>query len=673
MRVLVDFFSTCRVFLDSYRSLFILLCLSFSSIGVVSFFYFGNLSAGISCIIASVTLILFARTWERRLLGAIVVVVFSFYSYSQFSYSDKHYSSVIKHYSESAVIQAKVVDFHCISEGNSYLGEKKRVLLEVQKLRFFEKQKWIDVEGKILAISSNSLRVQYGDIVELTGNFSRVNNSPTSSFDYSLFLLQNNIHSLYFIKNFVKISTGKGIVSTLLSIRDSYLGHITKGFEKTYYKQFMASVLFAFKQTLEPSIKESFLYSGMLHILAISGLHISLIAVFFFFLLRLCRVSYRWGFLALFLILFGYLFLLGFPISATRAFIMISLWCFGNFLFKNTNNINTLFVAGILIVIWQPLSLFSLGFQFSFLLVLMIMLFFKKFSNLPEIIFFRSFVLSARKSYYLRFFLRKIVFFLLISFVCFFVSIPLVIYYNQFFNPLSLFVNLFSSFLLWVLLLFSMINIFSFKFVIDIQEWAIDCLLSLSDFSHPTVMVLSKPPLLSIIIVYLSLLLLLCLRRSSRILFLFFLISFSTLFISRDTSNISIYAIKDSKVKFVLNKFPANLYIVSHVIGDKKYLWKYLQSQGITAVVVLDDVIAPNYIKVYKGSILSNFVLKEKENKKTFSFNYLGGYFSQQVNANKHRSYIKSSYDKEGLKFIQRNYSLYKNEIINLPLYYIPK
>ncbi len=121
---------------------------------------------------------------------------------------------------------------------------------------------------------------------------------------------------------------------------------------------------------LTNEVSEPFQRTGTLHIFAISGLHIVMIAAILVKSLRLLRVSRNWaGGIAIPIIWF-YTAATGWQASAIRSTIMSSVIIVGWMLKRPNNLLNSLAVSAVLIFLWQAEQLFQTGFQLSFILLL---------------------------------------------------------------------------------------------------------------------------------------------------------------------------------------------------------------------------------------------------------------------------------------------------------------
>ena len=127
---------------------------------------------------------------------------------------------------------------------------------------------------------------------------------------------------------------------------------------------------------IPPDVRQAFTRTGTSHILAISGLHISLVATAAFAIFRwgLCRVPWllrrawtRKGAALLTLVpVAGYALVAGFSPSTQRALIMVAVFLTAFLVERETDLKNSLALAALAILVVHPPSLFSVSFQLSF-------------------------------------------------------------------------------------------------------------------------------------------------------------------------------------------------------------------------------------------------------------------------------------------------------------------
>ncbi|MEH0019969.1 MAG: DNA internalization-related competence protein ComEC/Rec2 [Desulfobacter sp.] len=141
------------------------------------------------------------------------------------------------------------------------------------------------------------------------------------------------------------------------------------------------------KELISPELRDLFARAGASHILAISGLHLSIVAfgafrIFYFLAGRSQRLSTTGAARKLAGILtlgplFVYALFAGFSPSTQRAFIMTAVFMAAILAERENDGFNTLSIAGILILVVNAAALFSISFQLSFSALIFILLGFR--------------------------------------------------------------------------------------------------------------------------------------------------------------------------------------------------------------------------------------------------------------------------------------------------------
>ena len=137
------------------------------------------------------------------------------------------------------------------------------------------------------------------------------------------------------------------------------------------------AISFGYVREMDKDTRQIFSAAGCVHILAISGLHFAFIYSAFNALFsfmgnkRRGRITKQ---LIILPILWAFAFFTGMHPSVIRAVITITIWGIGNAFFFRTLTMNTLGFSAFLILLYNPLNLFDIGFQLSFSAVLAILL-----------------------------------------------------------------------------------------------------------------------------------------------------------------------------------------------------------------------------------------------------------------------------------------------------------
>ncbi len=128
---------------------------------------------------------------------------------------------------------------------------------------------------------------------------------------------------------------------------------------------FLQTIFLGDKSDLLSDVKDSFQSSGMLHILAISGFHITTLAFLILFILNLLLPQSKALILTI-LLLTGYMLLLNFSVSSVRAYMMFVLSSGYNLTGRKSSGLYSLCVVGSLMLWQNPYYVFDYGFIFSF-------------------------------------------------------------------------------------------------------------------------------------------------------------------------------------------------------------------------------------------------------------------------------------------------------------------
>jgi len=223
-----------------------------------------------------------------------------------------------------------------------------------------------------------------GDRIALFCKIREIKNLKNpASFDYSSYMAQMGIFYKAYISGPRNVHyLGKGTIPFPYCVEERVKGPIREFFKKNLNKtdfSLYSALILGEKRGLDPEIKEMINSAGLGHILAVSGLHVGLVAWSFFVFIRwLILRSYRLALmfdsrkLAAALTIapvLGYCLISGLRIPTQRAMIMVLVFLFSILLDKQEDVISSLCLAGILILLINPASMLSASFQLSFISV----------------------------------------------------------------------------------------------------------------------------------------------------------------------------------------------------------------------------------------------------------------------------------------------------------------
>jgi competence protein ComEC len=198
-------------------------------------------------------------------------------------------------------------------------------------------------------------------------------------------------------------------------------------------------------QTAE-DIEQPFQQTGTLHLFAVAGLHVGIVARLLWILATMARLPRKWATLLIIPALFFYAAITGLHTSSVRAAVMSAVLLGGFIAERRTFAINGLAAAATLILCWDTQELFAVGFQLSFSVVAAILVLHEPtFQFLQRRLSFDPFLprslLSPRRRTLNRFFawLARAA---AVSFAAWVGSLPLMLWYYHLVTLVSLVANL---------------------------------------------------------------------------------------------------------------------------------------------------------------------------------------------------------------------------------------
>ncbi|HBZ19562.1 MAG TPA: hypothetical protein DEO60_00395 [Bacteroidales bacterium] len=142
----------------------------------------------------------------------------------------------------------------------------------------------------------------------------------------------------------------------------------------------VAAITLGQKNMLDPEQKQVFIKAGVMHIMAVSGLHAVILSLFIFNLLFFLKG--RFNILRIIItvaLLWAFAFVTGLTPSVLRATIMFSFLQAGMLMKRNVNSINSVLASAVILMIIRPSVLFDAGFLLSYSAVIFIICFYRDF------------------------------------------------------------------------------------------------------------------------------------------------------------------------------------------------------------------------------------------------------------------------------------------------------
>jgi len=317
--------------------------------------------------------------------------------------------------------------------------------------------------------------LKYGQIIktvaELRVPFGAEN---PNSFDYEQFLRLQDVYATGVNKMGIVVLGQKAnpLMSLVISAR-GFLSNRIKA--RTGDKSdFLRTILLGEKLEIE-KLRQNFTKAGVSHILAISGLHVGMLAFVILMIFGLFLPSFV-SHLVVIIFLIFYVAICDFVPSVSRAALMISLVLICQDLQRKVPLNNIIALSALILLLINPLKLFTISFQLSFLAVIVLA------NIVPRLSLFGFF---EQKGFLKRILIGTLIFIsgsMICSFVLNLILSPITLFYFNQINFNSVFSNIFCIPLVGLIVPLSLVVIFS-PIPITIYESSLNFLIDLLNFS----------------------------------------------------------------------------------------------------------------------------------------------------------------------------------------------
>ena len=305
--------------------------------------------------------------------------------------TDGHHITHYLNTHDSLYVRCKVIDQPRLSNG--------KTTLQVSMVSLSNETDSVPVDGKaIVSIYPNKRTkeipapILYGSMIA----FKSVLQSPgdernPGEFSYKQYLALNNIYATLSVFGYSNVAISETrepnwFFEYIIFPSKDFIVRTIQTAMKGDDAYFLIGLLIGDRTDLSDDIKNAFMNTGTIHVLAVSGSHVVLVAEIIFVVLGLLRFSRRPKILIAIAALIYYMYLTGATPSVVRATIMIIVVYVGKFFEERTDIYNVLGVSAVFILLIEPKQLFDVGFQLSFSAVFSIVYFYPKLNVLiPKI------------------------------------------------------------------------------------------------------------------------------------------------------------------------------------------------------------------------------------------------------------------------------------------------
>lgn len=237
-----------------------------------------------------------------------------------------------------------------------------------------------DADGQIVLVRCKASSVRPGDIVVLPPRFRRVGDLPNMYMEeYTERMRAQGIEYEETVSGDELVVAGRSPALNYKAreIRDALALRIESLPLRKATCDFLITLFLGEKNVIDSNVRKKFSDAGISHLLALSGMHVSIVVGIILWLLFPINFAglWRWRYLFAAILLWVYTWITGMAPSTVRASLMATFFFAAIIMQRRGNALNTLAAAAFVILIFSPESIRDIGAQLSFLSVASLIIF----------------------------------------------------------------------------------------------------------------------------------------------------------------------------------------------------------------------------------------------------------------------------------------------------------
>lgn len=248
----------------------------------------------------------------------------------------------------------------------------------------------------LVSVNNPDTNLTIGNTCKIKGKLRQpfISTNP-SQFSYAGYLKNFQVYTTFYaddkdiIQTESELTTKWKMIQYLNNKRDKILKTHSQ-YMKSPNLEILGGVIFGDDAVAPPDyIKDSLIHSGLLHILAASGMNVAFISSFLFFFMIRLGVPYRIRMVCGILVTILYCLMTGLGASVVRAGLMLIFVLFGKLIDRDAHSISLLSFVALLMLLYNPAYINDVGFQLSFIVTFGILISFEMIAqytknNIPD-------------------------------------------------------------------------------------------------------------------------------------------------------------------------------------------------------------------------------------------------------------------------------------------------
>lgn len=223
------------------------------------------------------------------------------------------------------------------------------------------------IRSKVLVYNSNITQFKLGNLLKVSGTLQKfqIATNPgqfneyvyyrNKKFDYKInakkVTIENSEYNIFYDRIYRLNLKFQSVYNSILDEKQSGI---------------LSAMILGDTNSLDEEVNELYKQNGISHIIAISGLHVSLLGLTLFNLLRRLRIPMLPSTIASVFLLYAYGILTGFSVSTNRSIVMLVIYMISLLVGRTYDLLSGTALSAILILLQNPMEIFNAGFLLSF-------------------------------------------------------------------------------------------------------------------------------------------------------------------------------------------------------------------------------------------------------------------------------------------------------------------
>lgn len=348
------------------------------SVGIYILALFGTLSGNLILFAASLTALFIFFAIKNLFPNKVIIVwcLLFYFGIANTSFRLKETDELLNLAPVNSTIYGKILSIPNKGEN------KTKFFFKVNKIEYDGITKDFKNEKVLVSLNTNE-KLNIYDSYKIRGRLSLPFKAGNpSQFDYGNYLRNFDTYAVFYGRNpysmrnldipcYEKIPEKLTNKERVLQGINNYRENIIKVHSKFLNSpnlEILGGIVFGDDAVSPPeNIKQSFINSGLLHILAASGMNVAFIYSFFFLILRFFKIPFKLNIGLCILAVIAYVFMTGLGASVVRAALMLLFVLIGKLIDRDANSISLLFFVAFLMLLYNPMYINDVGFQLSFI------------------------------------------------------------------------------------------------------------------------------------------------------------------------------------------------------------------------------------------------------------------------------------------------------------------